>query len=253
MIELVLSAQRAVERGYYSAEGEERSERRSLVDAIKSSEGIAVIAEVKFSSPSEGRLKKKGGVGQLAKAYQRGGAVAISVLTAPEHFDGSLRYVSEVKESVKLPVLMKDVVIGTTQIDAARRKGADAILLIANVFLNRLVDLQVEDLIDYSHSRGLEVLLEAHTEEEYEFALESSADILGINNRNLGTLATSWETSKALLSRFKHRKPVICESGITSRDQVLALKRLGADGFLIGSALMKSTDPVMLLRELIGG
>ena len=253
MVKLVQAAQRAVARGYYSVEGKRRAKRRSLVRAIRDSERVAVIAEVKFSSPSEGRLRKSGDARGIARAYEKGGAVGISVLTAPEHFDGSLTYLSEVKRSVRIPVLMKDIIVDPLQLDAAHVAGADAILLIANIFVNRLVDRELEEFIAHSHSRGLEVLLEAHTKDEYELALKSSADIVGINNRNLETLETSLETSEALLRSFDHQKPVICESGISSRNEILTLRTFGADGFLVGSALMRSSNPESLLRELLGG
>jgi indole-3-glycerol phosphate synthase len=261
---LARSAAQNIAEGYYRDAGEAPEERqhRSLRTAILRSKLVPLVAEIKFTSPAEGKLREVGDVASIAGAYERGGVAGISVLTEPRHFDGDIKYVPLVKRSVKVPVLMKDIVIDPVQVDAGVRVGADAILFIAAIFMNRLANASLDQMLDRAHAGGLEVLFEAHTENEYLFALESGADIIGINNRDLGTLEVSLETSKRLLARGREERvglriagrdaPVISESGITNRRDIDELRALGADGFLVGSALMKSADLERQVRSLTG-
>jgi indole-3-glycerol phosphate synthase len=212
---------------------------------------MPIICEVKFVSPVEGRLRADSDVGEIATAYERAGAIAVSVITEPKHFGGDLDYLAEVKKRVNIPVLMKDVVIDSAQIEAAARLGADAVLLIEGIFERRLAGLHVDEMIQVAHSSGLEVVLEVHTEFEYQAAIETKADIVGINNRNLESLDVSLETSRRILTRYPRPKPVVSESGLKSREDLLALRSLGADAFLVGSALMKSPDPSAVIRAML--
>jgi indole-3-glycerol phosphate synthase len=245
------SARKTVSEGYYQVD-EVSLPHRSLAAAIHGSTRIPIITEVKFRSPAEGSLRDRGDAAEIARKYEAGGAVGISVLTEPKHFEGSIEYLVRVKRAVSLPVLMKDVVVDPVQIEAARRIGADAVLLMAGIFTAGLSDLPLEGMTDLAHSRGLEVLLEAHTKDEYLGAIRSSADVVGINNRDLDTLEVSLETSRRLLREGKGSKTVISESGLSKRSELLELRSLGADGFLIGSSLMKSKDIEGSVRELAG-
>ncbi|HUI01853.1 MAG TPA: indole-3-glycerol-phosphate synthase [Nitrososphaerales archaeon] len=261
---LARSAAKNVDGGYYRDLGREGSRlpHRSLRSAILKARRTPLIAEIKFTSPAEGKLRPAGDVSKIARAYERGGVAGISVLTEPRHFDGDVRYVPLVKKAVGVPVLMKDIVIDPVQIDAAARLGADAVLFIAAIFTNRLSRAPLDVMFSRARAKGLEVLFEAHREEEYRLALGSDADIVGINNRNLNTLEVSLETSKRLLAdgkgeRERLRKqgrllPVISESGIRTRAEIEELSELGADGFLIGSAFMKSADLEAEVRSLTG-
>lgn len=267
---LARSAARNIADGYYrdlESEAPRRSRRppavhRSLRGSILGSSLTPLLAEIKFTSPAEGKLRPAGDVREIARAYERGGVSGISILTEPRHFDGDIRYLPLVKKAVKIPVLMKDIVIDPLQIDAGADMGADAVLFIAAIFMNGLARVGLDEMFSRAKSRGLEVLFEAHTEKEYIFALESEADVVGINNRNLDTLEVSLETSKSLLASGRGErtrlkiagkdKPVVSESGITSRSEIEELKRLGADGFLIGSAFMKSDDVEAKVRSLTG-
>jgi len=234
----------------------------SLKDSIVKSKVTPLIAEIKFTSPAEGQLRTAGDVKKIARSYERGGVSGISVLTEPKHFDGDLRYLPLVKNAVKVPVLMKDIIIDPVQIDAGAEMGADAVLFIAAIFMKKLAKVSLEEMFSRARSRGLEVLFEAHTEDEYMFALDSEADVVGINNRNLGTLEVSLQTSKSLLAIGRERrerlhamgkdKLVISESGIKARNEIEELLKFGADGFLIGSAFMKSTDLEARVRSLTG-
>jgi indole-3-glycerol phosphate synthase len=262
---LARSAAQNIEDGYYrdldrmQASGVRRA---SLRDSIALSRLTPIIAEIKFTSPAEGKLRKPGDVAKIARAYERGGVSAISVLTEPKHFDGDIRYLPLVKRAVKVPVLMKDVIIDPVQIEAGADMGADAVLFIAAVFKNGLATASLEEMFSQAHGRGLEVLFEAHTEEEYKFALESEADVVGINNRDLGTLEVGLDTSKRLLAASRERrgrlkvmgrdKLVVSESGIKTGRDIAELSELGADGFLVGSALMKSPDLEAKVRSFTG-
>jgi indole-3-glycerol phosphate synthase len=248
---LAESARKTISEGYYVVK-DAGLPHRSLRDALAAAHGIPLITEVKLRSPSEGQLKKSADVREIAKMYQRGGAAGISVLTEPKHFDGRLEFLTAVKKSVDLPVLMKDIVIDPVQIDAAAKIGADAVLLMDVIYRARLSNFGLEEMIERAHGRGLEVVLEAHTEAEYLESLQSPADIVGINNRNLKTLAVSLETSRELLRNHTHSKMVICESGFSKASELSELRSLGADGFLVGSALMKSGDIEGAVRGLVG-
>ncbi len=247
---LAESARRRVQAGYYEVRTARPRKRLSLARAIGAGGRAPVIAEAKFKSPSEGLLTHGRDVEGLARAYVRGGAAAISVLTEPEHFDGRLEYVWRVKGAVEVPVLMKDVMVAREQLDAADKAGADAVLLITALYGGKLCRETLAEMVSYAHGRGLETLVEVHDEEEYSFALSTETDVVGINNRDLRTLMVSLETSRRLLRLGSHAKPVICESGLQSREEMNSLLALGADGFLIGTALMKADDPEAALRGL---
>jgi indole-3-glycerol phosphate synthase len=262
---LARSAAQSIAEGYYShldATQASGLKRVSLEQSIARSRLTPIIAEIKFTSPAEGKLRRPGDVAKIARAYERGGVAGISILTEPRHFDGDIRYLPLVKKAVGVPVLMKDIIIDPVQIDAGADMGADVVLFIAAIFKNRLARASLEEMFSRAHGRGLEVLFEAHTEEEYEFALESEADVVGINNRDMATLEVGLETSKSLLAASRERrarlkamgrdKPVISESGINTRRDIDQLGELGADGFLVGSALMKSPDLEAKVRSLTG-
>lgn len=262
---LARSAAKNVAEGYYRdlEAPAELMPRRSLKDSILRSGVTPLLAEIKFTSPAEGKLRPAGDVRKIARAYERGGVSGISVLTEPKHFDGDIRYLPLVKRSVNVPVLMKDIVVDPVQIDAGAAMGADAVLFIAAIFMNGLANASLDAMFSRARGHGLEVVFEAHTEDEYMLALASEADVVGINNRNLDTLEVSLEVSKGLLANgMKTRqrlrklgkdKPVISESGITTRGEIDELKELGADGFLIGSAFMKSSDIEAKVRSLTEG
>jgi indole-3-glycerol phosphate synthase len=262
---LARSAAQNIAEGYYRDLGEENRRdtvHRSLRESIVSSKLTPLLAEIKFTSPAEGRLRPRGDVKRIARAYERGGVSGISVLTEPRHFEGDIRYLPLVKEAVKVPVLMKDIVIDPSQIEAAADMGADAVLFVAAIFMNNLANASMDEMFSEAQSLGLEVLFEVHTEREFMFSLESEADVIGINNRNLDTLEVSLDTTKNLLAgsveererlhAMGKEKPIISESGISNRREIDELTALGADGFLVGSAFMRSPDLEAKVRSLTG-
>src|SRR5256712_10084649 len=245
------SARQAFVRGRYDVK-RHPSPRRSLRGAIAESRRLPIIAEVKYKSPAEGPIRRAEGAARMARLYANGGAVAISVLTEEKFFEGRLEFVPDVKKAVAVPVLMKDIFIDPVQIDAAERMGADAVLLIAGLFNRILSVMSLQEMIAHSHSKGLEVLLETHTSEEYVMAGQTEADLVGINNRNLDTLEVSLDTSYRLLGSYPRVKPVVCESGIKTRKEAVSLIKAGANALLIGSTLMRSRDPTKSIRRLAG-
>jgi len=234
----------------------------SLAERIRTAPHAAVISEIKFSSPSEGRLRTVSDPVTIAAAMVRGGAVGLSVLTQPHLFGGSPEYFAKVRQAVDVPMLMKDIIVDRRQIDAAVRIGADYILLIQSVFGSGACTGQTADgLAEYAHRQGLGVLLEVHTVQEYEEAAASKADIIGINNRNLDTLAVSTDVTRDILQSARRGagdkddgdgRVTISESGIASADDIRKVRRYGADGFLVGSSIMKSHNIEEAVREMVG-
>ncbi len=248
---LVRTAERTVASGYYKVRREELP-KRSLKESISNSARTPIITEIKFVSPAEGKLRVTSDVATISRSLERGGAIGISVLTEPEYFNGRLLYLPLVKKSVSVPVMMKDIIMDPVQIDAADDAGADAVLLIASIYRNRLVARDLNEMIDHAHAKKLEVLLEVHTPVEFDDSMRTEADLVGINNRNLDTLEVSLDTSATILREHQKSKPVVCESGIKTRDEIDWLRQLGANAFLVGSSIMRTEDMEGKVRSLTG-
>lgn len=212
-----------------------------------SSDVCAIIAEVKCASPSHGRFVADFDPVGIAGIYEKNGAAAISVLTDEKYFSGHKNYLAQIKQKVALPVLRKDFIIDPLQIYETRAIGADAILLIVHVLGKRLAEF-----ILLSRKLGLSPLVEVHTEEELEIALAASAEIIGINNRNLDTFMTDIETSRRLRARISEEIIVVAESGIKERKDVESLMRAGIHAVLIGEALITAPDIGKKLRAFKG-
>jgi indole-3-glycerol phosphate synthase len=225
--------------------------RQKPLDFRKSFEkktNIAVIAEVKGASPSQGVIKENLDAVETALAYQKAGAAAISVLTEPEYFGGSLENLSRIRLQIpELPLLQKDFILDEYQIYEAFTHGADAILLMLSV----LGEKRAKEFQVLAQSLGLAALVEVHTEEEMQMALRMKANLIGVNNRNLQTLKVSLEVSRQLASMIPSETVVVSESGLETREQLLELKNLGYHGFLIGTSLMRTPDPGLALGRLI--
>jgi indole-3-glycerol phosphate synthase len=210
---------------------------------------IAVIAEVKAASPSQGLIRAGMDAVQIAATYARAGAAAISVLTEPNYFHGSLDNLVRIRQAFPhVPLLQKDFIIAECQIDQALACGADAILLILAV----LGEARAAQLQTYAQALGLSVLVEVHDAEEMLSALRIKARLIGVNNRNLRTMEVSLLPSRALVGLIPQGTVVISESGLETREQVKELQHLGYQGFLIGTSLMKNADPGQALRVLLG-
>lgn len=207
-----------------------------------------IIAECKRRSPSRGVLAAAYDPVAIAKAYERGGASAISVLTEPTFFDGAIAHLTAVRGQVDLPVLRKDFIIEEYQVFEARAAGADAILLIVAALTQpRLVALQ-----RLAWDVGLAVLVEAHDVPEMTRAVDAGARLIGVNNRNLRTLDVDVDASRQLAALLPRGATGVSESGLRTRDDLVRLRALGYRGFLIGERFMTAPDPAGALRDLLG-
>jgi len=221
------------------------AKRASFTDAFRGP-GIRVIAELKKASPSKGLIRENLDVPTLAKSLKDAGAAALSVLTEPFYFKGGLENLRLASETVSIPLLRKDFIFDEYQILEAKANGASAILLIAAM----LTADEFGRLLDFAHQNGLAVLGEAHTESELEVAV--TADLVGVNARDLKTFSTSLECSAELIAKLKGcGKPVIAESAVRTHEDIVMLQNAGASGFLIGETLMRASDPGAKLKELL--
>ena len=228
-----------------AAKAAEAPERASFTEAFRDP-GIHVIAELKKASPSKGMIRENLDVPVLAESLKDAGAAALSVLTEPFYFKGGLENLRLASEAVSIPLLRKDFIFDPYQILEAKVNGASAILLIAAM----LSADEFKRLLDFAHRYSLAVLGEAHTESELEIA--SSADLVGVNARDLKTFSTSLERSAELIATLKScGKPVIAESAVRTHEDILMLRNAGAAGFLIGETLMRADDPGAKLKELL--
>ena len=209
--------------------------------------GMALIAEVKRSSPSKGELASIPDPQLLATQYQEGGADLISVLTEERRFKGSLDDFVSVRSAIDLPVLRKDFIVTEFQVFESRVLGADLILLI----VAGLSKSQLTDFFQLSTELGMDVLVEIHDMAEAEKALEIGAKIIGVNSRNLKTLEVSEKVFESILPKLPKDLIKVAGSGISSRDQVALVERLGANAVLIGESLVKAGNPVHTIKELL--
>lgn len=239
----------AIDAGTYDVDADMGGSGRDLIRAIRTDPHPVIISEVKFSSPSLGRIRADSDPADIARRMVSGGARALSVLTQPHMFGGSPEHLLRVRRSVDVPLLMKDVIVDRIQIDAGRRIGADYVLLIQSLFDLGHAD-DVDGLVRHCHRAGLKAILEVHTRAEMKGAMNTDADMIGINNRNLDTLEIDLETTERILSGFDADRPVISESGIRTPEDVRYLKGCGADAFLVGSSIMKSGDIEGHVRRL---
>lgn len=211
--------------------------------------GVRIIAEMKKASPSAGLLRENYVCGEIAKAYEKGGAIALSVLTEEDNFQGSLRHLTEARSATHLPVLRKDFIVDEYQIYEAAAAGADAVLLIVAALpeplLRRLTDLAAELQIP--------ALVEVHTEEELERAAAAGASIIGVNNRNLQTLKVDLATSLRLREKIPSYCRTVSESGIRSAADVKTLMDAGFDAMLVGECFMRSERPGDALKVMLDG
>ncbi|MGQ9478407.1 MAG: indole-3-glycerol-phosphate synthase [Thermoproteota archaeon] len=248
---VIEDVRRTIESGYYNNAKRVTHDRVSLREAIFSCRKNAVITEFKPASPSFGDFRVTD-VGSMALSMQRGGAVGISILTEPKYFKGSLEAFAMIRETVSLPLLMKDFIISEVQVDAASKMGADAVLLIQAVFEKGYSEIGLEDMVSLIHSRGMEVLLEIHTDKEFLKALESEADMIGINNRDLRTLKVDVNITRNILRKYGScGRLIVSESGITSALHIRMLRETGVKVFLIGTSIMLSDNIESKVREFV--
>jgi indole-3-glycerol phosphate synthase len=226
-----------------SARGEDRPFSEALVRP-----GLSLIAEFKRRSPSNDDIALGADVSEQVGAYERGGAAALSVLTDERHFGGSLEDLRAARAACGLPIIRKDFIVDPYQLYEAAVNGADAVLLIARA----LDDRDLRALYAEARSLDLDCLVEVHDAEELERALEADAEVIGINNRNLDQGVVDLATTFELMPDVPAGKTVVAESGISGRDELEELERVGVDAVLIGTTLMRAEDPEAKTRELTG-
>lgn len=209
---------------------------------------VKLIAEIKKASPSKGLIRLDFDPIAIGRAYEEAGASAISVLTDEKYFQGRLEYLTAVRKAVSLPLLRKDFIIDTYQVYESRAANADAILLIVAA----LSKSQLLELMALASNLGMASLVEAHSAKELEVAIESGAEIIGINNRNLQTFETKLETTIELAQSVPGDRILVSESGIFTRADVERLMEAGVDAILVGESLMRESDPRMKVKELLG-
>jgi len=248
---LVDDAEKRIREGYYDLNETTQHKPISLSRQIKNAPRNAIIAEIKPISPALGPLKPEIDAADAALKLQQGGAIGLSILTEPDNFGGSLANLLHVRSRTNLPILMKDIIIDNKQITTARKGGADCILLIHSIFSEIRPQSLLNQLMKAAHELQLEVLLEVHNENEFQDALSSSAEIIGVNNRNLRTLKIDLDTTARILTNSKStQKTIISESGLETADDIRRIKS-SVDGFLIGSSIMLSENPESKVREFV--
>lgn len=219
----------------------------SFSKAIKN-DRLSVISEVKKASPSKGLICPDFHPVKIAEEYEKAGANAISCLTEEYYFQGSSKYLCEIRKAVNLPIIRKDFIFDEYQIYEAKNIGANAVLLISAILSSQ----QMQEYSELAHSLDLECLVEVHNEEEYEKTLSFTPDMLGINNRNLYTFDVDLQTTGRLASIIGEHSVLVSESGIKDNQDMKTVRKLGADAVLIGETLMRSgniSETMKSLRE----
>lgn len=245
------SARKSINDGTYDIKFTIYHPTFSMKKAIRGCKHTPIITEIKFASPSMGTIREYSDPTRIAREMINSGAIALSILTQPNMFDGSPDYLINARLTFDVPLLMKDIMISDVQIEAAKKMGADCILLIASLFNANLCEGSIEHFVDKAHKNDLEVLLEVHTEDEYRQAMRTDVDLIGINNRNLDTMQIDIKTTEYILKRCEKTKLVISESGISKAEQIKYLKSVGADAFLIGTGIMQSNNIKDKVKELV--
>ena len=240
---LVDNSFKAIDEGAYETTHSFTHDAISIKKAITLCPHSPLITEMKFSSPSQGKIRNKAPPAEIATTMIESGAIGLSVLTQPYLFDGSIEYLATIRKAVSVPLLMKDITVSTVQIDAAKKAGADCILLIKTVFDQNLAEESMEKLAEYAKKKGLQVLVEVHTEQEFGEVIKAKYSLVGINNRNLDNLKVDIANTERLLKKCaKGKSLIVSESGISKPSDIQYLKKVGADAFLVGTSIMETGD-----------
>jgi indole-3-glycerol phosphate synthase len=227
----------------------EKSDRpRNFTSAIRSTDSVSLIAEVKKASPSRGILRDDFEPAVLARSYEKAGASAVSVITEEDFFLGSPDYLIQVHDACTLPVLRKDFIFDPYQVHESRALMADAVLLIASI----LEMEQLKELISLAREYGMTPLVEVHNEEEMKQAIAAGSDVIGINNRNLKTMEVDTSTTTRLSKLVPEGMVVVAESGIRSHAGIETLDSLGINAVLVGESIVSSADVESTIRSLLG-
>ena len=226
----------------------ERDDARPFAEAL-SRPGTSLVAEHKRRSPSAGAIRDGDSCAEVVRAYERGGAAALSILTEEAHFGGSLQDLREARRASALPILRKDFTVDPYMLYEAKAAGADAVLLVVGA----LREADLEELYTLARSLDLDAVVEISRASELEAALRIDADVIGINNRDLEDFTVDITRTFELLADVPAGKTVLSESGIVYREQIDELERVGVDAVLVGETVMSAPDPEEAVRRLVGG
>jgi indole-3-glycerol phosphate synthase len=226
-------------------DGRETAPARRFREALRGPD-VGVIAEFKRRSPSAGPLRESPDLIEIVEAYERGGAVAVSILTEGPNFEGALEDLRAARTASELPLLRKDFMVDAYQLHEAIAAGADAVLLIVAALEQR----ELASLHEAARAIGLDALVEVHDREELRRALDIGADIIGINNRDLRDLSVDVRRTESLMSDVPGGVTVVSESGVAGAEQIRRLRERGVHAVLVGEALMRSADPARALAAL---
>ena len=222
---------------------------RSLREALERSKSLALIAELKRKSPSQGMLRERFDPVSLGQSLEAAGATALSVLTDEYYFEGNIEFMRDVKQFTEIPVLRKDFIIDPYQVYESVFYGADAVLLIVRLLPEELLI----NCLQAAEALSVDALVEVHSEADLKAALACGSTMIGINHRDLNTMKINTSLSEALVPKIPSGKLIIAESGIQNAEDVQRMKRLGVHGLLIGEALMTAADPAMKAKQLFSG
>ena len=229
------------------AESNPTGQKKFLMEKTLSQSGFHFICEVKKASPSKGVIVQEFDYLTIAKEYEAAGASAISVLTEPKFFQGELRYLKEISEEVRIPLLRKDFIIDAYQIYQAKAMGASCVLLICAI----LTEGQIREYLSICDSLGLSALVEIHDEEEAELAIRAGARIVGVNNRNLKDFTVDINNSLRLRAKIPDHIIFVAESGIHTQADIKQLYDAKVNAVLIGEVMMRSTEKAAMMKELL--
>jgi len=246
--EAVAALKVATDPGLLAAQMALQPPPRGFAQAIERADGPALIAEIKRASPSRGPINAGLNPVEVAKAYERGGAACLSVLTEPAFFQGSDADLIAARDTVALPVLRKDFVVDRWQIAQSRAIGADAILLI----MAAIDDVMASEFENEAHELGMDVLIETHNEAEIARTLRLASPLIGINNRDLTSFVTDLDVTRRFAPLVPPERTIVSESGIASRADIDRLAGYGARAFLVGASLISTDDTEAAVRALLG-
>jgi indole-3-glycerol phosphate synthase len=223
-----------------------RAKKLSLVKAIEKAPGVPLIAEIKRASPSAGNIRPSADVPEVARAMLLGGAISLSVLTEPKYFKGDPKFLREVRKVAKVPLICKDFIVDEYQVLEAAALGADVVLLIV-----KILGRKVRKFMQFAEELGMESLVEVTDKEEAKLAISAGAKLIGINNRDLGTLKVDLNRTVKLAPSIPDDVTLVSESGINTSEDVRRMLDAGADAVLIGTTLMQANDIKQKVRSFV--